>query len=278
MDKEIFLKNFNKILPHHYKGFNGKILLIGGSWGMAGALGYNILGSLASGSTYINVMCDEQLYPILASNFLNCIFYPVNRTNFKEKLKSLLDNKVICFGSGMVNLEYKNEILDYLLANYSNTLVLDAESFNILKGNYYKLNICKASIILTPHIKEFSTLIETPIEKIRENLAICKNFAKQHNLNLILKDGQMKLFNKKGEVYYNNTGNENLARAGSGDLLAGILSYFLTFNNEEEINIKMAMWLFGHISDIAKNYYSQAAFSLENYKFLIDKFYKENNL
>lgn len=278
MNKIEFINNYNRINKNDYKGIRGKITLVGGSYGMAGALGLNIIGAVSAGSTYTNVLCEEKVYEIIGSKFLNCVFFPINKDNYENQLKNIYSSKAVCFGSGMNNLPYASDVLDALLLNYNYNLVLDAHSFNILQNNYYKLSFSKANIILTPHIKELSTLTSTSIGDIRNNKSFCKNFAKNNKVFLILKDTSITIYTPNGEIYENNLGRENLARAGSGDLLTGIITHFLTQHNDTYTALKMAVWLFTNISKIAAEKYSISSFNLEKYSELIDAFYFENKL
>ena len=279
MDKNKFLENYPIISENSYKGKNGRALLIGGGWGMAGALGLNIIGALSCGSTYLNVSTDESCYPCLASRFLTCVYHPFNEYNWEGIIKSILkNNNSIAFGSGSVRLPAKNKILNLLLESVKTTLVLDAEAINLLSRNYYVLNLTKAKVVLTPHIKEFSRLIDTPIEVIMQNkFEIAKDFCEKHNVILVLKGVHTIVVSNK-YIYINQTGNQILARAGSGDLLTGMITALTSIISDTYLATIMAVWLHGYIADIAKDRYAISNFQLENYQELLEEFFYKNNL
>lgn len=279
MNKDIFIKNYPITLENSYKGKNGKALVIGGGWGMVGALGLNIIGALSTGSTYLSVCTDESCYPSLASRFLTCIYHPFNENNWEEMIKPLIvNNSSIGFGSGALRLPAKKKILDLLLQFANTPLVLDAEAINLLKRNYYVLNLTKSKVILTPHIMEFSRMINTPIEIIEQNrFKIAQEFAKRYNVILVLK-GVHTIVVSNRNVYINQTGNQILARAGSGDLLTGMITALTSIIPDTYIAVVMAVWLHGYISDIAKERYATCNFQLEKYQDLLEEFFYENNL
>lgn len=279
MDKDIFINNYPITLENSYKGKNGKALLIGGGWGMVGALGLNIIGALSMGSTYLSVATDESCYPSLASRFLTCIYHPFNENNWEEMIKPLIvNNNSIGFGSGALRLPAKKKVLDLLLQFVNTPLVLDAEAINLLKRNYYVLNLTKSKVILTPHIMEFSRMINTPIEIIEQNrFKIAQEFAKRYNVILVLKGVHTIVVSNKN-VYINQSGNQILARAGSGDLLTGMITALTSMIPDTYIAVVMAVWLHGHISDIAKERYAVSNFQLEKFQELLEEFFYNNNL
>ncbi|MBF1090716.1 MAG: hypothetical protein HXL51_02865, partial [Solobacterium sp.] len=63
MDQTLFFQNLAKRKETAHKGSSGKILLVGGSYGMAGAISLNITGAKALGFPYIEVGCIDGIYP-----------------------------------------------------------------------------------------------------------------------------------------------------------------------------------------------------------------------
>ena len=280
INKEIFLKHYPKTKEDSYKGKSGRTLLIGGGWGMVGALGLNIIGAQSVGITYLNVGTDYSCYPILANRFLTSVFHTFNEEDYLKAIKPLIDkNNSIGFGSGGVNLPAKKKILDLLLQFSSNPLILDAEAINLLARNYYVLNLTKSKVVLTPHIFEFSKMINMPIEQIEENkIKIAQEFSKKHNVVLVLKGVHTIVTSSDGRTYINQTGNQILARAGSGDLLTGMISGLSAMIKDTYLASVMAVWLAGYIADVAKTKYATCNFKLENFEDLLQQFFYENNL
>ncbi|MFN0201105.1 MAG: NAD(P)H-hydrate dehydratase, partial [Bacteroidia bacterium] len=100
--------------------------------------------------------------------------------------------------------------------------VIDADAISAFKGNLRYLKNKK--IILTPHMGEFSDLINKNIDEVRNDFyELSKSFAKEHNVVIVLKNSPTIVTSGEG-FYINSTGRENLATAGTGDVLSGIIS------------------------------------------------------
>jgi NAD(P)H-hydrate epimerase len=81
---------------------------------------------------------------------------------------------------------------------------------------------------MTPHLGEFSRLTSYTTKEILSNrIELSRGFTKKYGVNLVLKSETTISVNYNGEVFINLTGNEILASAGSGDVLAGIISSML---------------------------------------------------
>jgi NAD(P)H-hydrate epimerase len=89
------------------------------------------------------------------------------------------------------------------------------------------------------------------IEDIKKNtLEIIKNFANEYNVVLLLKDSASFITNGK-EIYLNTTGNNSLAKAGSGDTLSGILAGILARGYDLLESVVVSNYLLGITAEIA---------------------------
>lgn len=280
MNEDIFLANYPKIAENAYKGINGKALLIGGSFGMAGAASLNIIGALATGSTYLHAAIEDTIYPILATKYDNVVFHPFDRNSFKGAIENIMYNvDAISYGSGVNNLPYNNDILELLLQYSSRTVVLDAQAIRLLTDKLFVLKLAKPHIIMTPHIKEFADLINLPVEVVkRSRIKIAKEFAKDYGVTLVLKDTTTIVVNASGELFINNKGNQALARAGSGDLLCGMITNLAALLKDNFLASCMAVWFFNHICEMITKDTSITCFSLNNYLKYADIFFKDKNM
>lgn len=278
MDEERFFAGFPKKNENAFKGSYGKTLLVGGSYGMAGALGFNILGARTVGASYIQAALPQEIYPILAGRFLQPVYYPFGDHNWKDVLPTLAEKARACaFGSGAVHMTHKHEILDLILQNASCPVILDAEALNLLKNNFYFLKFVRVPVILTPHIGEFSTLTGKPAEMIQDNpISVAKDFASENHVYLVLKGPHTIVVSPSGDLYINESGNQALAQAGSGDLLTGIMAGMLTMTRDVYRAVCMAVWLHGYLADLGIQENSAQNFDLEKYPELMNKLFKKH--
>lgn len=280
MNEEVFFQNFPKRKETAYKGSYGHTVLIGGSYGMAGALGLNILGAKTIGSPYIDVVLPEEIYPILGGKFITPVYHPFSSHSYYRVIEDAIDGaKAIGFGSGAVYMPHKQECLDLILQDSHVPIVFDAEALRLLKNNTYILRFAKAPVILTPHIGEFASLINLSIEEVMNNrLKYALQFAKEYQVTVVLKSPNTIVASPSGEIYLNQSGNATLAQAGSGDLLTGMITSLLTMQCNVFLATCMAVWLHGYIAECAMDTYAMQSFDLETYPSLAMKLWKEHNL
>lgn len=280
MDTEQFLRLYPEKPENAYKGQSGRTLLIGGSFGMAGAVCLNILGAQTVGADYICCALDSSIYPIAAARFLTPVFYPMDETNWKSVLSEALNDKIsaVAFGSGTNRLPYKQELLEHLLRECRVPLLLDAEALQLLSSSKELLKTAQCPVILTPHIGEFSRLSGSDAEEIlKDRVPAAASFAQKHKVILVLKGPHTIIVGPEGSIMRNNSGNPALAQAGSGDVLTGIMAGLLTLVKDPFTAVTMAVWLHGHLADMALSEYSVHSFPLESYPQLMNRFLRENS-
>lgn len=274
MNKENFFNNYPIRKEDSNKFDNGRVLIIAGSKGMAGACIYNIIGASSVGASYIDVYLKEDIYQIVSTNQIHPVYHldAYENDNFL-KLNAYKKAKAICFGSGLNNLNNCEDYLKQLLKETSVPTIIDAYGLHLLADNPSLLKL-NNHLILTPHLGEFSLLTGLSIEEIKKDKElIAHNYALNNNLKLILKGPNTLVINNDGTLYKNNSGNSILARAGSGDVLSGMLAGLNALYNDSFKACKDAVWLHGHLADEALKYYSKEVFDLNCYPFLANQFF-----
>ena len=217
------------------KGDFGKAGIYGGSIEYSGALklAYLSLSSLRSGCGISRVLVKKEVLPLLGPNILEqtlCVL-PDYDNIFYDKLKeSIKDLDSLAFGMGLGNDEHLKSILTFLIKNYTGNLIIDADGLNTLsKMNLNILKEKKCNILLTPHLKEFSRLINKPIEEIKkDSLNLVKEFSSTYKISLLLK-GHTTIISNGSDTYLVTTGCPGMSTAGSGDVLSGILAGVLAY-------------------------------------------------
>ncbi|MGL2901089.1 NAD(P)H-hydrate dehydratase [Helicobacter pylori] len=128
--------------------------------------------------------------------------------------------------------------------------VLDAGVF------YHKeaLQALEKEVILTPHPKEFLSLLKSVgidismLELLDNKLEIARDFSQKYPKVVLLLKGANTLIAYQGRVFINNLGSVALAKAGSGDVLAGLIVSLLSQNYtplDAAINASLAHALAG---------------------------------
>lgn len=278
MDEDRFFLNFPRRRSNAYKGSSGKTLLIGGSCGMAGALGLNIIGAKTVGTSYLQAALPEEIYPILATRFLSTVFHPFTDKTYRSVLEPLItEASAVGFGSGAVYMPHVSDCLDLVLQSSSSPIVLDAEALHLLKHNTYILRFAKAPVILTPHIGEFADLINQPAETIMDRkVETVRQFAKDYKVIVCLKGPHTIVASPAGDCYINQTGNQALATAGSGDLLTGMMTGILSLTRDVYTAAVMAVWLHGYLAERGTENHCMQTFDLESYPELMNELFAKH--
>ena len=217
------------------KGDFGKAGIYGGSLEYSGALklSYLSLSALRSGCGISRVLVKKELLPLLGPNILEQTLniLPDYDSDFYNKLYSYIkDLSSLAFGMGLGRDEHLGDVLEFLIKNYSGNLIIDADGLNALsRMDLNILKMRKGNILLTPHLKEFSRLINKSLEEIKkDSLKLVKEFASTYNVTVLLK-GHTTIISDGNDVYLVKSGCPGMANAGSGDVLSGILVGLLAY-------------------------------------------------
>ena len=234
------------------KGDFGKTGIYGGSVEYSGALKLASLslGALRSGTGISRIITSRDVLPLLGSNILEqtlVVLPDYEDSHFREKLyDSISDLDSLAFGMGLGNDSHLEEVLEFLIKNYTGNLIIDADGLNTLSK--MKLDILKdkkCNIILTPHVKEFSRLCGRKVEEIKDDsLHFVLEFAKEYQVIVLLK-GHTTTISDGWNTYFVTTGCSGMATAGSGDVLSGILAGMLAYHDFTIKTIAASVFLHG---------------------------------
>ena len=261
--------------PTGHKGSFGKILVVGGSKNMPGAPALVGESALKSGAGLVKTALPDffanqgmNYKKELITEFLKSDDKKITSNAFEKIKKLMKDTDILAFGPGLGQSNEINKLVEKVLLSVKKPIVLDADGLNGLK-NLDILSKANNNLILTPHPGEMSRLINKSIEEIKKNkVKISRNFAREYGVNLILKGANTVIALPGGEVYFNVTGNNGLATAGSGDVLTGITAGLLAQGLNPANAAVLAPYLHGKAGDKAKNdltEYSLIASDIINY-------------
>ena len=216
--------------PNTHKGDYGRCYIISGSVGYTGApvLCARAASKMGAGLVYLGV--PDKIHNIVASKLIEEMPHPLpcdkqgrltaNAT--AEVVKRTSDYDVCLIGPGLGQSHEIKELIKSIIPMIEIPIILDADGINALAGNAEFLKNAKKPMILTPHHGEFVRLVENvpPGEKLR----CARSFAKQYNCYLVLKGNRTIIAMPDGTAYINTTGGPAMAKAGTGDVLAGMIA------------------------------------------------------
>ncbi len=237
--------------PDSYKGNYGKILIIAGSRGMAGAAVLCARGALRSGCGLVQVSVPPDLLPIVQTAVIEATCMP------KENILSNLEKfDAIAFGPGLGNNEEDFLLLQEILYKYNKTIVIDADGLNMLSEDH-RLDLLKntpSTVIITPHMGEAMRLLSRD-EKSADNMnreEIARELHKLTNAIVVLKGHNSIIFDGK-EIVVNKSGNSGMSTGGTGDVLTGIITSLCGQGYEPQMAAKIGVYVHGLAGDLAKD-------------------------
>lgn len=242
-----------------HKGTNGTLLAVCGSYGMAGAAVLAGEAALRSGVGLLKMAIPRSIYPIVAQKLVESVFMPLEQTidgkiNFKEYNRILFESvdnaSAILIGCGMGVNDGIKQMTAMLVENCTKPMVIDADGINSLCGNIDILRRAAAPIIITPHPGEMARLINSDIQTIQAyRYDVAKDFAQEYRVTVVLKGANTVIATPEGRVYVNLTGNNGMAKGGSGDVLAGMMSSLLAQGLSTEKAAVYAVYYHGLAGD-----------------------------
>ena len=173
-----------------------------------------------------------------------------------DKMRQLLTYDAIAYGMGMGESEEVAKGAAWLIGNYEGRLVLDADALNSL-ARYGKDGLLalfrtkKCDVILTPHVKEFSRLFGLTGEEIStRGLSATKELSESLGVNILLKNA-VSILSDGDRVSINVTGCSGQAKAGSGDVLSGLIAGLCAMGISTYKGGMMATYLTGKAAEFA---------------------------
>ena len=208
-----------------HKGSYGKLLMITGSSGMAGAAYLSAKAAYTAGAGLVRVYTAEENRSILQQLLPEAVITCYGTYNDKE-LTGLLDwADVVCIGCGLGMSDISEKILETVLRQVRVPCIIDADGLNLLSRRMDLLETLQSPVILTPHMKEMSRLTGYTVREISERrLEIMKKFTEKYPVVCVLKDSRTVVRGKGRHTFVNLAGNSAMAKAGSGDVLAGVIT------------------------------------------------------
>lgn len=210
--------------PNSHKGSYGKILMVTGSEGMAGAAFLSAKAAYAAGAGLVRIYTPKVNQSILQTLLPEAVITAYEKFDSSEIDRLLEWADVAAIGCGLGQSSLSREILEYLVAAAACPLLIDADGLNLL-SDCLELLEGRSNIILTPHMKELSRLLHCSLEDLQmDRIQLTEEFTKHYPVICVSKDART-IVSKAGEgLFVNTAGNSSMAKAGSGDVLAGIIT------------------------------------------------------
>ncbi len=243
---------------YSHKGSYGAAAIVAGSAQYTGAAYLALQACLRSGVGYAVLFTPQELLSRFMLKAPEALLKPLcagSKTVFhKGVFTHLLSYQAIAYGMGLGASEEVAKGAQFLLKNYTGKLILDASALDSLAAHTKVEKLFqnkKCDVVITPHVKEFSRLSKDLVTEILEKgLTAPVAFAKSIGANVYLKNAVSLLTDGK-ETFVQTRGNDGLAKAGSGDVLSGVLAGLCAQGLSTLDSARLGGFLVGRAAEIA---------------------------
>lgn len=236
------------------KGTFGRVLIAAGSKNMSGAAYLSALGAYRAGAGLVKILTVEENRPVLQTLLPEAVissYCPEDilggREDFKERIETEMNwADVVVLGPGLGSDPYVEYLVEDILTSAFVPVIIDADGLNTIASHPYLTSYYTENIVITPHLGEMARLTGQKIEEIQADLpASAFSYASHYGITCVLKDAAVVTSGKEGALYINTSGTSAMAKAGSGDVLTGILAGLMALGMEEEEAAVLGVYIHG---------------------------------
>jgi len=257
----------------------GRALLICGSVGYTGAPFFAAEAAVRSGAGLVFLGVPRDIYEIVAVKLNEALPFPLPSEEGRLSARSVepilerLERCDVCLlGPGLGRSPGVSEVVFEIIRNSRVPLVVDADGINALSANINILDEAACPIVLTPHEGEFKRL-GGDLAKGREEGAL--DFVSRHSCTLVLKGSGTVIAFDDGSLALNTTGNPGMAKGGSGDVLAGMITALLAQKIPLKTAVSAAVWLHGRAGDILREELGEYSMTPTDLVYALPRAFKE---
>jgi NAD(P)H-hydrate epimerase len=218
--------------PDDHKGTRGRVTIVAGSRAYAGAAVLAAQGAIRMGVGYVTVVVPDGMANVLHISLPGVIVRSVpaapdgSIARVDAVMSAVADADVVVAGPGLTAAPGIGEIVQAMIAGVRAPLVLDADALNVLREGAGHISR-EAPLVLTPHPGEAARLLQVPTADVQADRVGAAVRLAGGSRTCLLKGARSIVAGPDGRRALVLAGNEGLARAGSGDVLTGMLGGLL---------------------------------------------------
>jgi hydroxyethylthiazole kinase-like uncharacterized protein yjeF len=224
-----------ELAPHRAAGStkftSGQVVVVGGSRGLTGAVCLSALGAIRSGAGYATVAVPADLESIFEIKLTEAM--SVGCASREGRLRPAASEQIlgateraacVVLGSGMGREQGTQRLARELAQRIRAPLVLDADGLNAHAGRIELLADRRAPLVLTPHEGEMGRLLDRDSSAVKaQRLESAREAARRSGAIVVLK-GDDSIVTDGERVAINTVSSPQLATAGTGDVLTGVIA------------------------------------------------------
>jgi NAD(P)H-hydrate epimerase len=246
--------------PRAHKGTAGRVLVVGGSRGLTGAIALSAHAATRAGAGYVQAAIPASLYDVLAIKLTEEMARPVTETpggslalDAVSAIRDLIARvHVTAIGPGLSRDPQAAELARRLVSETTRPIVLDADGLNAFEGRASEIARGAGPRVLTPHVGEMARLTGLEPEAIESGrIDVAREWARTWDSVVVLKGAPTVTASPEGTVTVNSTGNPGMATAGMGDVLTGTIAALIAQGLSPYDAARLGVFVHGRAGDLA---------------------------
>jgi ADP-dependent NAD(P)H-hydrate dehydratase / NAD(P)H-hydrate epimerase len=244
-----------------HKGTFGSLLVVAGQIGMSGAAYLTTATALRSGCGLVYAAFPGDISHVLAGQLVEAIKIPIpggsghflTHDSWDAFEPYFVKADAIALGPGIGTRPETARLVDEMVC-LDIPMVIDADGLNCLGTKAQYLGKRPAPTIVTPHPGEMGRLLGIPTDEVQENrIEMASRLAQDAQVVVVLKGPRTLVAAPDGRVFVNTTGNNGMAKGGSGDVLTGLIGGLLAQGCSALGAACAGVYLHGLAGDLARD-------------------------
>lgn len=239
--------------PGGHKGDFGRVAIVAGSRGKAGAAVLAARGALRGGAGTVTVFCPGSVEQVIVNGVPEAMTESLSERGGalsaeagKEIVRRAAGFDAVVVGPGLGTAAGTVAAVRTAVAALRAPVVLDADGLNAFAGGTRRLARRRAPTLLTPHPGEAARLLASSSREVQaDRPKAARSLARRSACPVLLKGEASLLARPDGRVVVNPTGTPLLATAGSGDVLAGLVAALIAGGLSVGQAASAGAWLHG---------------------------------
>jgi ADP-dependent NAD(P)H-hydrate dehydratase / NAD(P)H-hydrate epimerase len=239
--------------PGAHKGDFGRVAIVAGSRGKAGASVLAARGALRGGAGLVTVLCPAPLEAIVVAALPEAMTQgmaerdgALDSSAGEDLVRRLEEFDAAVVGPGLGTAPPTVAAVETLLARTALPIVLDADGLNAFAGRPGAFAGRPGPVVATPHPGEAGRLLGRSAKDVQsDRLSAVRELARLAGCCVLLKGEASLTATPDGRIVVNSSGTPLLATAGAGDVLSGLIAALLAAGSSDREAAAAGAWLHG---------------------------------
>lgn len=217
--------------PDSHKGSRGRLWIVAGSRGMAGAAILAARSALRAGAGLVHVAVPAGERPVVAQAVPEALTLPlpdgedgaVTGDAIPVLADALQSADAIVVGPGLGQAPAARQVVEWIIGWAEVPLIMDADALNVLRHDWREIVPAgRGPKLITPHPGEAARWLGVDTAAVQaDRPAAARDLARESGAVVVLKGARTLIASPDGALWINPTGTPALSTGGTGDVLAG---------------------------------------------------------